>query len=92
MRSIQSSANANARGAFTFNDVFFAQTLLNTSTRKASQMAGKGNAFADFLLGDLRSGQSIAMPRTHYRWTTFEPFVQDTWKLSKSLIVNFALT
>ena len=89
-RSVQSSANANARGVFTFNDVFSAQTKLGTGGT-VSQVAGTGNAFADFLLGDLTSAQSIAMPKTHYRWTTFEPYIQDTWKLGKDLTANLAL-
>ena len=89
-RSVQSSANANARGVFTFNDVFTAQTVLNTTTGKVSQAANTGNAFADFLLGDLTSAQSIAMPKTHFRWTTAEPYIQDTWKLSKTLTANLA--
>jgi hypothetical protein len=88
-RSVQSSANANARGIFNFNNVFTTQTKLN-SNGTVSQVAGTGSAFADFLLGDLTSAQSIAMPRTHYRWTTFEPYIQDTWKLSKSVTANLA--
>jgi hypothetical protein len=90
-RSVQSSANANARGVFNFNDVFSAQTSLNTGTGKVSQVPNTGNAFADFLLGDLTSAQSIAMPKTHYRWTSFEPYIQDTWKLTRSLNANLAL-
>jgi hypothetical protein len=90
-RSVQSSANANARGVFNFNDVFTAQTSLNPKNGTVSQVAGTGSAFADFLLGDLTSAQSIGMPRTHFRWTTFEPYIQDTWKLSKSVNANLAL-
>jgi hypothetical protein len=90
-RSVQSSANANARGVFNFNNVFTAQTIFNSSTGKVSQAPNTGNAFADFLLGDLTSAQSIAMPKTHYRWTTFEPYIQDTWKLTKDLNANLAL-
>ena len=89
-RSVQSSANANARGVFNFNDVFTAQTRLNANGT-VSQVAGTGSAFADFLLGDLTSAQSIAMPKTHFRWTTFEPYIQDTWKLSSHLTANLAL-
>ncbi|HVU48587.1 MAG TPA: carboxypeptidase-like regulatory domain-containing protein, partial [Terracidiphilus sp.] len=89
-RSVQSSANANARGVFNFNDVFTAQTSLNTTTGKVSQVANTGNAFADFLLGDLTTAQSIAMPKTHFRWTTFEPYIQDTWKITRSLNANLA--
>jgi len=86
-RTVQSSANANARGIFNFNNVFTAQTKLNANGT-VSQVASTGNAFADFLLGDLTSAQSIGMPKVHYRWTTFEPYIQDTWKLSKSLTAN----
>ena len=88
-RSVQSSANANARGVFNFNNVFTTQTKLNANGT-VSQVAGTGSAFADFLLGDLTSAHSIAMPKTHYRWTTFEPYIQDTWKLSKDLTANLA--
>jgi len=88
-RSVQSSANANARGIFNFNNVFTTQTKLNANGT-VSQVANTGSAFADFLLGDLTSAQSIAMPKTHYRWTTFEPYIQDTWKLSKTLSANLA--
>lgn len=90
-RSVQSSANANARGVFTFNDIFTAQTILNPATGAVSQQAGTGNAFADFLLGDFVTGQSAGMPRTHFRWTTFEPYIQDTWKLRRDLSANIAL-
>lgn len=89
-RSVQSSANANARGVFTFNDVFTAQTVLHPNGT-VTQAPNTGNAFADFLLGDLTSAQSIAMPNSHFRWTTFEPYIQDTWKLSPHLTANLAL-
>jgi hypothetical protein len=89
-RSVQSSANANARGVFTFNDTFTAQTT-PAAGGTVKQVAGTGSAFADFLLGDLTSAQSIAMPRTHFRWTTAEPYAQDTWKLSRHLTANLAL-
>jgi len=86
IRSVQSSANANARGVFNFNDTFTASSPAGEST-----LPSGGSAFADFLLGDLTSAQSIAMPKTHFRWTTFEPYIQDTWKLTRSLNANLAL-
>jgi hypothetical protein len=89
-RSVQSSANANARGVFTFNDTFTAQTT-PAAGGTVKQVAGTGSAFADFLLGDLTTAQSIAMPKTHFRWTTVEPYIQDTWKLGKSVTANLAL-
>ncbi|SEG67084.1 Carboxypeptidase regulatory-like domain-containing protein [Bryocella elongata] len=87
-RNVQSSANANARGVFTFNDTYTAQ--LNGTSAYTVQ-ANTGNAFADFLLGDLSSGQSIGMPKTHFRWTTASPYIEDTWKVSPTLTANVAL-
>ena len=90
LRTIQSSANANARGVFTFNDTYTAQ-LAPGGNGSYSTVPDTGNAFADFLLGDLTTGQSIAMPRTHVRWTTAYPYVQDTWKARPNLTVNAGL-
>ena len=89
-RSIQSSANANARGVFGFNDTFSAQLAANGGGGY-SAVANTGNAFADFLLGDLTTAQSIGMPRTHLRWTTIYPYIQDTWKVKPNVTLNLAL-
>jgi hypothetical protein len=92
LRTIQSSANANARGVFNFNGTFTAQTKSNGSGGYATDTSVvAGNSFADFLLGDLNSGQSIGMPRSHFRWTTAEPYIQDTWKITPHLTANLAL-
>jgi hypothetical protein len=91
LRTIQSSANANARGVFTFNDTYTAQISPNGSGG-FTPVANTGSPFADFLLGDLTSGQSIGMPRTHLRWTTAQPYIQDTWKISPNLTANVALS
>jgi hypothetical protein len=90
LRTIQSSANANARGVFTFNDTYTAQIAPNGSGGY-TPVANTGSPFADFLLGDLTNGQSIGMPRTHLRWTTAQPYIQDTWKINPSLTANIAL-
>ena len=92
LRTIQSSANANARGVFNFNGMFTAQTKSNGSGGYATDTSvTAGNSFADFLLGDLNSAQSIGMPRSHFRWTTAEPYLQDTWKVTPTLTANIAL-
>ena len=31
------------------------------------------------------------MPRTHLRWTTAQPYIQDTWKITPSFTANVAL-
>ena len=87
LRTIQSSANANARGVFNFNGNFTAQFNPGGFT----PVAGTGSSFADFLLGTINTGQSIGMPRTHLRWTTAQPYIQDTWKLTHELTANIAL-
>lgn len=87
LRTIQSSANANARGIFNFNGNYTAQFVAGGF----NPVAGTGNSFADFLLGAINTGQSIGMPRTHLRWTTVQPYVQDTWKISKNVTANVAL-
>jgi Carboxypeptidase regulatory-like domain len=89
LRTIQSSANANARGVFNFNGNFTAQF---PGSGGFTPLAGTGSSFADFLLGDLTSAQSIGMPRTHLRWTTAQPYVQDTWKIRPDLTANMALS
>ncbi len=88
LRTIQSSANANARGVFNFNGNFTAQFNRGGFT----PVAGTGSSFADFLLGDLNNGQSIGMPRTHLRWTTAQPYIQDTWKVTPTFTANLALS
>jgi hypothetical protein len=90
LRTIQSSANFNARGTFTFNDTYTAQIAPNGSGG-CTPVANTGSAFADFLLGDLTNGLSAGMPRTHLRWTTAQPYIQDTWRISPNLTANVAL-
>ena len=89
LRTIQSSANANARGVFNFNGNFTAQF---PASGGFTPVTGTGSSFADFLLGDLTSAQAIGMPRTHLRWTTAQPYVQDTWKITHNLTANVALS
>ncbi|PYV36607.1 MAG: hypothetical protein DMG06_30345, partial [Acidobacteria bacterium] len=83
MRTIQQSANATARGIIAFNPIFSAQLAPDSLP-----VAGTGNSFADFLLGTPTNGQVISMPRTHYRFTQFEPYFQDSWKIRPGLTLN----
>ncbi len=94
LRSVQASANLNARGAFNFNGMFTAQTIATSggyATDNSYPGGPGGYSFADFLLGDLNTAQSIAMPPTHFRWTAAEPYAQDTWKITPRLTANLAL-
>ena len=89
-RSRQSSANATARGSLSFTNEFSSQITRNADG-SYSVVPGTGNAFADFLLGVPTNGEAKAMPKTHFRWTTFAPYVQDTWKVRPHLTANIAL-
>jgi len=90
IRTTQESANWNARGTLVFNPVFTAQLAPGT-TGQLAPVAGTGSSFADFLLGMPVSGTVTSMPRTHYRWTEGDPYVQDTWRLRPNLTINLGL-
>jgi hypothetical protein len=91
VRSTQESANFNARGTLVFNSVFSAQ-LATGANGKLAPVAGSGSSFADFLLGMPVNGTVTSMPRTHYRWTELNPYVQDTWRLRPDFSINFGLS
>jgi len=51
-----------------------------------------GNSFADFLVGDIKTFQQDSGQQKYYnRYNTIEPYVQDNWKVSPRLTVNFGL-
>ncbi len=90
-RSIQQSANANARGTIAFNPLYTAQLTTNAQGQLVT-VSGTGNSFADFLLGMPTNGQVVSMPRTHFRWTQFEPYFQDSWKVHPGLTLNYGFS
>jgi len=90
VRTDQESANWNARGTLVFNSVFTAQ-LTPGADGLPTPVAGTGNAFADFLLGMPVSGTVTSMPRTHFRWTELNPYLQDTWRLRPNFTINLGL-
>jgi hypothetical protein len=90
VRTDQESANFNARGTLVFNSVFTAQLAPGANGQRAP-LAGTGSSFADFLLGMPVSGTVTSMPRTHFRWTEANPYLQDTWRLRPNFAVNFGL-
>src|SRR5262249_26788410 len=91
VRTVQESANWNARGTLVFNSVFTAQ-LTPGAGGQSTPIANTGSSFADFLLGMPVSGTVTSMPRTHYRWTELNPYIQDTWRLRPGFSVNFGLS
>lgn len=89
-RTVNSSANATARGSLNFTNTFSSQ-LTQSGSGAYSAVANTGNSFADFLLGTPTNGEAKGMPPTHYRWTTVQPYLQDTWKINPKLTANLGL-
>jgi hypothetical protein len=90
VRTVQESSNFYSRGGVWFSSIYTAQLALNSGGTLAP-VAGTGNSFADFLLGMPLNGSVTSMPRTHFRWTAFTPYVQDTWRLRPDLTLNVGL-
>ena len=53
--------------------------------------AGTGDSFADFLLGFPATGQVIGLPLLPYRFTQVNPYIQDTWKVTRSFTLNYGI-
>ena len=83
VRTVDSSANATARGLLTYQGNF-------TQQLGCTKGCG-GDSFADFLLGTPAHGEAKGMPPTHFRWTTAQPYIQDTWKITPKFTANLAL-
>lgn len=90
VRTVQESSNFYSRGGVWFSSIFTAQLATNDSGQ-LGPVPGTGNSFADFLLGMPKNGSVTSMPRTHFRWTAFVPYVQDTWKIRPGLTLNLGL-
>jgi hypothetical protein len=85
LRSIPLSTNAHARGQFIFSNMYTSQLSAG------APVANTGSSFADFLLGFPQTSFTISMPPTHVRWTNFEPYIQDSWRVRPGLTFNYGL-
>lgn len=90
-RTWQQNSNANALGSLNFQPQFTAQLARNAQGQLVPQ-AGSGDSFADFLLGTPATGQVIGLPLLPYRFSQFNPYFEDTWKLTKNLTLNFGVS
>ncbi|HMJ60414.1 MAG TPA: TonB-dependent receptor [Bryobacteraceae bacterium] len=89
-RTWQQNSNANALGSLTFQSQFTAQLTPNAQGQRVAQ-AGTGDAFADFLLGLPANGQVIGLPLLPYRFTQVNPYIQDTWKVTRNFTLNYGV-
>jgi hypothetical protein len=72
----------NAGGEVTFGRQFTRRTLNSNS-------AFEGNAFASFLLGAPDGGSVPVNVFPHMQWTFVAPWIQDDWRVSNRLTLNF---
>jgi hypothetical protein len=85
------NANAFALGQLQFTPTFTAQLVPNAQGQMVPQV-NTGDSFADFLLGIPTYGQVQGLPVVQYRGTQFSPFIQDTWRVTPSLTLNYGLS
>lgn len=76
--------NQFARGGFGFE--------VNATRRAPTGTNLGGDAFADFLLGEVRRAeQAVAIGSARFRATSYSFFVDDTWKLTKKITLALGL-
>ncbi|MEO8596030.1 MAG: carboxypeptidase-like regulatory domain-containing protein [Candidatus Solibacter sp.] len=85
------NGNSSAIGTLSFQPVFTAQLAANAQGQLAPA-AGTGDAFADFLLGLPVTGLLTGLPRVQFRATQVTPFVQDSWRLTRNLTLNYGVS
>jgi hypothetical protein len=77
--------NANASGTFSFDRTF------TQGPNPVVASSSAGNGFASFLLGNPTSGSIIAIQPISTYSTYYGLYVQDDWKVTSKLTVNFGV-
>jgi hypothetical protein len=90
-RGWHQNANRGALGTLNFQPVFTAQ-LGADAQGQLVPVAGTGDSFADFLLGMPATGTLAGLPVVEYRSVEFTPFVQDSWRISQNLTLNYGVS
>jgi hypothetical protein len=90
-RGWHQNGNRGALGNISFQPVFTAKLGSNTQGQ-LSPVAGTGDSFADFLLGMPVTGTLVGLPVVQYRSMEVYPFVQDTWRVSRHLTLNYGIS
>jgi hypothetical protein len=85
------NGNSTALGRLLFQPTFTAQ-LTRNSQGSLMPMPETGDSFADFLLGFPASGTVLGLPVVEYRSTQFLPFLQDSWKITSQLTLNYGVS
>ncbi|MCC6365588.1 MAG: TonB-dependent receptor [Bryobacterales bacterium] len=76
------------RGSFTFLSSWTARVDPATG----NPVPGSGNPIADFLLGyPTNMSGAVGTSQTHFRFYTDNFYIQDDWKITKELTINYGL-
>jgi hypothetical protein len=74
--------NQFARGQFTFD----------RNATRAPGVTNSGNAFADFLLGEVFQAEAaVSIAQAQFRATGFAFYIDDTWRVTNKLTLNLGL-
>ena len=83
---LNTHADNNARGSFTFTGVNTAEMV------NGRALPGTGYDFADFLLGlPQLTSEQFGDNNYHFRGNSWDLFVQDDWRMRGNLTLNFGL-
>jgi hypothetical protein len=80
--------NQFARGQWTFD----LQATQNPADQKKSPAPPQGDAFANFLLGNLQQAEAaVAIASAQFRSTSFALYIDDTYKVTSKLTLSLGL-
>jgi trimeric autotransporter adhesin len=89
---VNTETSSNARGSFTFSGYNTSEFAASTPGQPATQVAGTGYDFADFLLGFPQStAVEFGQDNYHFHGNYWDLYAQDEWKVRGNLTLNLGV-